>query len=89
MSLHTANSIVQLPNGFQCCVKPFGRLLASLDLSFSQHSDSRFYGPLKWLLNFLAKNEKKDAQEMREVTVSINVLICSFRILVTNESFSL
>lgn len=70
MFLHSADSVVQMPTGFRCCTRPFGRLLASFDLSFSQNPDSRLNGPLNWLLNFIAKNEEDNSQEMKEVLVT-------------------
>lgn len=69
MSLRSADSIVQIPTGFRCCDRPFGRLLASFDTNFVQHPDSSLNGPLNWLINFIAKYDGTDAQEMKQVFV--------------------
>ena len=67
MSLNSSDSLVQIPIGFRSCTRPFGRLLASFDISYAQRTESRLNGPLQWLLDNVAKNEEDDSQKIKEV----------------------
>lgn len=69
MSIHSSDLIIQIPTGFRCCTRPFGRLLASFDKSFVQHPNSSMNRPLNWLLNFIGSNEEIDAQDLKQVKI--------------------
>ena len=59
MSLNSSDSHVQMPIGFRSCTQPFGRLLASFDIHLN--------GPLRWLLDRIAKYEDGNSQGIKEV----------------------
>ena len=67
MSLNSSDSVVQIPVGFSSCTRPFGRLLASFDISYAQRTESRLNGPLQWLLDNIAKYQEDDSQKIKEV----------------------
>ncbi|KAI9554203.1 hypothetical protein GHT06_019475 [Daphnia sinensis] len=66
MSLNSSDSPPQMPVGFRSCTQPFGRLLASFDMNYAQRTEPRLNGPLRWLLERVAKNEDENSQEIKE-----------------------
>ena len=86
MSLNSSDSLVQIPIGFRSCTRPFGRLLASFDISYAQRTESRLNGPLQWLLDNVAKNQEDDSQKIKEVRMKKR---CQYVIVILNYSFIL
>uniref|UniRef100_A0A0P4YE06 AAA+ ATPase domain-containing protein n=2 Tax=Daphnia magna TaxID=35525 RepID=A0A0P4YE06_9CRUS len=66
MSLNSSDTPPQIPVGFRSCTQPFGRLLASFNMNYAQRTEPRLNGPLRWLLERIAKNEDENSQEIKE-----------------------
>lgn len=72
MSLNSSDTPPQIPVGFRSCTQPFGRLLASFNMNYAQRTEPRLNGPLRWLLERIAKNEDENSQEIKEVCMQLN-----------------